>query len=300
MTLMECNPLPAVPVAFDMETSDPDDVFTLCILATHPRVELLSVTVTPGSDEQVGVVRHVLGLLGRSSVPVGGSTASNPKHVSEFHRKWLGDVPPARPDGSGPDVLAEALRRRPDAVLLTGAPLKNPGAMLKAHQDVRMSAWVAQGGFAGDSVVPPEHRLEKFAGRETCPTFNFNGAPAFAKDMLASDRIGGRWLVSKNVCHGVVYDAEFHSRVGALSRRTPGMRLVHEGMSVYLAGRPEGKAFHDPLAAAVALDRGVCGFREVEVYRERGDWGSRLSPGTGTWIAVSVDMDRFFSTLTES
>jgi len=251
-------------------------------------------------DQQVGIIRHVLNLLGRSSIPVGGSMASNPKHVSEFHRKWLGDVPPAKPDGLGPEVLAEAFSRRPEATLLTGAPLKNPGVMLESCPDVRIGSWVAQGGFAGDSVVPPEHRLEKFAGRETCPTFNFNGAPAFAKAMLASDRIGERWLVSKNVCHGVVYDAAFHARVGAIKPKTAGMRLVREGMQVYLASRSEGKAFHDPLAAAVALDRSVCGFREVEVYRERGDWGSRLKSGTGTRIAVSVDMERFFSILTES
>jgi pyrimidine-specific ribonucleoside hydrolase len=26
----------AIPIALDMETGDPDDVFTLCALATHP------------------------------------------------------------------------------------------------------------------------------------------------------------------------------------------------------------------------------------------------------------------------
>ena len=35
-----------IDISFDMETSDPDDVFTLCLLAHHPRVNLVSVTVT--------------------------------------------------------------------------------------------------------------------------------------------------------------------------------------------------------------------------------------------------------------
>ena len=48
------------PIVFDMETQDPDDVFTLCALATHPWARLVAVTVTPGSDEQIGVVEHVL------------------------------------------------------------------------------------------------------------------------------------------------------------------------------------------------------------------------------------------------
>jgi pyrimidine-specific ribonucleoside hydrolase len=45
-------------IAFDMETSDPDDVFTLCLLAHHPCVNLVSVTVTPGSKHQIGLVKY--------------------------------------------------------------------------------------------------------------------------------------------------------------------------------------------------------------------------------------------------
>lgn len=47
-------------IAFDMETQDPDDVLTLCLLATHPAVRLRAVTVNPGSKHQIGVVKHVL------------------------------------------------------------------------------------------------------------------------------------------------------------------------------------------------------------------------------------------------
>lgn len=86
----------------------------------------------------------------------------------------------------------------------------------------------------------------------------------------------------------------------ALSARslTPGMALVRQGMEVYLAKRRAGKAFHDPLAAAVALDESICGFREVEVYRERGGWGARVAAGTRTRISVSVDQERFLDVLT--
>jgi hypothetical protein len=35
---------------------------------------------------------------------------------------------------------------------------------------MRIERWVAQGGFAGDELVAPEHRLPKFAGRELCET----------------------------------------------------------------------------------------------------------------------------------
>ncbi len=99
------------------------------------------------------------------------------------------------------------------------------------------------------------------------------------------------------MCHGVVYDAAMHAEVSA-RRLTPGMALVHEGMGVYLARRRAGKAFHDPLAAAVALDESVCAFREVEVYRERGAWGARLAADTRTRISVAVDRTRFVDVLT--
>ena len=51
-------------IHFDMETQDPDDVMTLAILATHPRVELVGVTLTPGGSDQVGLVTHVLDEVG--------------------------------------------------------------------------------------------------------------------------------------------------------------------------------------------------------------------------------------------
>ncbi|WP_324787945.1 nucleoside hydrolase [Streptomyces sp. H51] len=286
----------AIPIVFDMETNDPDDVFTLCVLATHPWARLVAVTVMPGSDEQTGIVRHILGRLG-VTVPVGAHRPGRDmKVVSGFHWKWLGKVPPAEPDAEARQLLLSAFAQE-GATLLTGAPLKNPGALLEAKPDVHIPRWVAQGGFAGDSVVPPEHRLPKFEGRETCPTFNFNGAPAAALKLLNSPHVRERVLVSKNVCHGVVYDGEMHAALSA-RRLTPGMALVREGMEVYLAKRSGGKAFHDPLAAAVALDESVCTFREVEVYRERGAWGARLAADTGTRISISVDRTRFLDVLT--
>ena len=45
------------------------------------------------------------------------------------------------------------------------------------------------------------------------------------------------------------------------------------------------------------IDPSVCHFKEVEVYRNRGEWGSRLKEGTGTFISVSVDKARFIEVL---
>lgn len=277
-------------IHFDMETQDPDDVMTLAILATHPWAELVGVSLVPGGRDQVGLVHHVLGLLGRSNVPVGGDPTRTKPCVSAFHDKWLGrhEADVTVHARTVLDVTAEM-----GATLLTGGPLRN-----FAENVTRHPRWVAQGGFAGDSVVPPEHRLPKFEGRETCPTFNFNGAPQAALAMLNNSFHEEKTLVSKNVCHGLTWDHAFHARVVALPRRTNGLQLVYEGMSLYLRKNPEGKKLHDPLALAAALDPDVCSFARVEVYRHRGKWGSRLTPGSNTQISVSVDRERFFDVLT--
>ena len=78
-------------IAFDMETADPDDVFTLCLLAHHPKVNLVCVTVTPGSTKQIGLVKHILALLNKN-IPVGAKNILHYKDcVSTFHYNWLGE-----------------------------------------------------------------------------------------------------------------------------------------------------------------------------------------------------------------
>ncbi len=226
-------------IVFDMETQDPDDAFALCFLGSHPEVSLRAVTVTPGSKAQIGVVRYLLERLELSDVPVGARDADTEKPaVSGFHYKFLGSVPPAEPDGIAHELLAATLTTYPDAVLLTGGPLQNAGLLLEQHPSVSIRRWVGQGGFAGDNIVPAAYRLPKFEGRVTCPTFNFNGSPKAAQAMLTSKQVLSRDLVSKNVCHGVVYDRAFHQRLQPFRDATPGLQLIFAGMEFYLQRHP--------------------------------------------------------------
>ena len=288
-------------VLFDTDTGDPDDFFALCVLAGHPRVNVRAVTVTPGTRGQVGILRAALRRLELADVPIGARDPDHEKDcVSGFLRKTLQKPPEAPPDGFGHEVLAGALRQWPRAVLVTGAPVHNVALLLEHHQDVAVHRWVAQGGFAGDNVVPPEHRLPKFAGMETCSTFNFGGGSQAALAALDSDRIAQRDLVSKNVCHDVCYDRSVHERLGDVRDTNAGKRLLFDSMEQYLRKHKQGKLFHDPLAACVAIERSIADFREVEVYRENREWGSRLAQGTNTFIAVAVDKGRFWDVLLES
>ncbi|MEO3782336.1 nucleoside hydrolase [Actinocorallia sp. B10E7] len=288
-------------LCFDLETQDPDDVLTLCLVARHPRVRLRAVTVTPGSAGQVGLVRHVLRLLGREDVPVGARDPETGKeYVSGFHRRWLGGWSPAEPDGDPADVLLQVLAEHPEAVLLTGGPLRNLRLLLERGRPVRLARWVAQGGFAGDPLVPAERRLAKFDGLTACPTFNFNGEPVAALMALDdSAPIVRRELVSKNVTHGVRYDRVFHERLAPCRDRTAGLALIHQGMELYLRRRPGGKLLHDPTAACAAIDPSVADWAEARITREPGGWAARPARGTRTFITTGLDHDRLFAVFTE-
>jgi pyrimidine-specific ribonucleoside hydrolase len=288
-------------VVWDMETQDPDDFLTLLLLLGHPEVRLKAVTVTPGSPHQVGLVRQALARFGRD-LPVGAHNPAHPKPcVSSWHYKAYGKVPLSGDAAPGGEVLLRYCDEQ--TTLITGGPLKNLGAALRLStagggNAFRLARLIAQGGFAGEGVVPRERQLDKFKGLATCPTYNLNGDPASALAALKFAGIGVRRFVSKNVCHAVYYDQEMHLRFEAVKDKSLALGLIWKGMDVYLGQQPAGKKFHDPLAACCAIDESIGSWAEVELYRERGAWGARLSPGSGTWIITGYDHDKFVRTLT--
>lgn len=308
----------ALKVVFDMETGDPDDILTLLLLGAHRSVELRAVTITPGSHEQVAVVRWILRRMGLARVRLGAqdwpaNAAKKNCMQGRFYRSF-GQLPDGEPACEPADqVLLDCCDQ--GTTLLTGAPLHNLGAALR-FEGFRLGRWVAQGGFAGEGVVPRHLQMAKFAGKATCATWNFNGNVEAARAALASPAIGRRVLVSKNVCHRAVYDAALHAAFGAAARqaealvdrgkgkktdgearRSAALRLLHGAMDEYLARSPQGKKLHDPLALAVALDESVCSLAEVTVSRAAGGWGSALAAGSGTWISVDYDDTAFRAVL---
>ena len=107
-------------VAFNMETADPDDVVTLCWLSDHPQINLVSVLITPGSDDQISLVKHVLNILNKECL-IGARKPHHPKKcVSDFHYKWFGNnIPNDIECEKGSDVLAESYKRFNDLVVLS-------------------------------------------------------------------------------------------------------------------------------------------------------------------------------------
>jgi pyrimidine-specific ribonucleoside hydrolase len=282
-------------VVWDMETGDPDDFLTLLLLLGHPAVNLKAVTITPGTPAQVGLVRRALAWFGRD-LPVGAFDLDHPKDcVSAWHYRVYGEAPLSRDAEPGAAVLLRECDER--TTLVTGAPPKNLGAAVE-HGSLVLGRWVAQGGFAGEGVVPLERQLPKFRGRVTCPSYNLDGAPRAVRVALAAPGIRARRFVSKNVCHGVVYDEPLHAAVAAVKDASLALRLIWHGMEAYLRNNRSGKKLHDPLAACVAIDESIATWAEVELFRDRAGWGARLAPGSGVSIITGYDHHRFIEVLT--
>lgn len=297
------------PYIFDMETGDPDDVLTLLFLASHPAVHLCAVTITPGSNEQVALVRWLLQQMGLTHVRLGAQAwpknATTPVDLRSGFYKSFGRSLSGEPKCERADqVLLECCDKR--VTLVTGGPLHNLGDALKMDGFL-LGRLVAQGGFAGEGVVPRQEQMDKFKGKEVCRTWNFGGNIPAAQAALASAVIERKVCVSKNVCHSVYYDHQWHRALRAAaeteaknapaSRRALAFGMMYNTMDQYLRQKPGGKKLHDPLALAVALDESVCTLAEVQLFCQKGQWGSRLLPGSNVWISVAYDAAKFQAVL---
>jgi len=298
-------------IIFEMETSDPDDFMTLLWLADHPDVDLLAVLVTPGSNDQCRLIRWGLDHCGRTATPIGAlhgtawwSTVEGQRpRVSSFHYDVYGTQAAEHPVGDvalGPALLIALLPTSfggPNVTVLVGSAPKNLGHIWRNHPSIALSRWIQQGGFAGDNLVAEP--LEKFRGRLTCPSFNPGGAPKDTLALLASPQIARKVFVSKNVCHGVVWTRDLHRSLTARLVAEPrtGLRTMIAALDRYLVDKGVGKAMHDVVAATCALDERVCRFAEVEIYREKGEWGARAVDRTNTWISIGFDEERFIEVL---
>lgn len=293
---------------FDMETQDPDDFLTLILLCGHPKVNLKAVTLVPGSPYQIGLVKWLLAKFPKySGIPVGYFDI-NCRHnsVSAWHYKSFGEIPPSYDASPGSDIISSIVQENPSIILLTGGPLKNIANVIRNSNSERpfaLDTIVIQGGFAGTNIVPFEKQLSKFHGMKTCPTFNLGGDIPAARLVLESPLIRNKFLVSKNVCHGVTYNHKLHTQIGeiishSLSSNTLHLQMIHSVMSQY---RGE-KKLHDPFAACCAINRAIGEFVEVEMYCERVtkkgyEWGARkVEYTTNTFIIIDYDRSLFLQT----
>lgn len=83
------------------------------------------------------------------------------------------------------------------------------GALTQVAQYIKtrhIDILVMNGGFVGSNIVSITDQLDKFRGKETVRTFNFNCDVEAASAVLKSteQQIGKILLVGKNVCHSII------------------------------------------------------------------------------------------------
>ena len=295
--LMDSNT--RLPVVFDMETGDPDDFVTLLLLLGHPKVHLKAITIVPGTPDQIGFIRHVLNRFNRTDLPVGVFNVNAKPALSKFHYKIYQNVriDECRDAFDGSDIILKHCDEQ--TTLICGGPLKNLAKAIEKG-GLKLGRLVAQGGFAGDNIVPKEKRLSKFDGRITCPTFNLAADINAAHIVLNTDLIQEKYFVSKNVCHGVIYNEQTHRELEKIQDQSQSLGEIYHMMSVYLNRRGRtGKAFHDPLTACCAIDLSIGEWRDVRLFMDEKskEWGSSISDQPNVKIIVDYDHQKFLQTL---
>lgn len=123
--------------------------------------------------------------------------------------------------------------------VFVGGALTVVANYIKTHH---IDMLVMNGGFVGSNIAPVE--LEKFKGKETVRTFNFNCDVSATDYVLKAgkDRISEIVLVGKNVCHdarntraGIWKDGKYQKLFDAYNvkndKRQHDMLACHEGLA---------------------------------------------------------------------
>ena len=129
----------------------------------------------------------------------------------------------------------------------------------------KISTLVMNGGFVGDNIVPKEDRLEKFDGKKTIRTFNFN-CDVYSTDKVlksSTDKIEKIILVGKNVCHSIkntptgIWNDKESSKIFA-KYRVKDKKLQHDMLMC-----------HEGLCLLKMIDeKAYCEFEELYPYNE--------------------------------
>jgi pyrimidine-specific ribonucleoside hydrolase len=234
-------------------------------------------------------------------IPVGAYNINTEKSsVSDWHYKAYGHIAASKLAQSATDVLIN--NSTIDTVVVTGAILRNlENTIIQATKEQKAfnpSQIVIQGGFAGEGLVPAEKQLEKFRGQRTAISHNLSKHPRSVFSVLNYPEFKIRRFVSKNVCHKVVYDKEMHDYIGKLKEKNLSLKLIWQGMEVFLQDYPIGKMLHDPLAACCAIEPSIGEWVAVDIYQEKGAWGALASPSSNNYIIVDYNHELFLSTFT--
>lgn len=231
-------------VIFDMETGDPDDLITLIMLLRNPQVCLRAITCYQGSPLQIGLIKHVLDLAGKN-IPVGGWNPEEPKEISPYYQAVVGNWKSEKAQLTPVEAFQKFCTK--DNHVLTGASLTNLKAVLENLPELEISSMTTQGGYLGELA---KEILPKFKSRKEIRTYNLTSDVNAFTAVNYSTQIHELTYVTKDLCHGFMYDSQIHSKIQF--GQSPLDQLLKKCFEHYIfAGK--SKAMHDPLAMLYML-----------------------------------------------
>lgn len=291
-----------IPIIMELETGDPDDILAFLLALSHPRIQLKAVVMSPGTPDQIGLIRHLLRTYGKPDIPIGAFNLDHPKRsVSDWYSTTFGAFSDSRDAEPGLNIILEHCDQ--NTTMLCCGPMKNLGSAIayadQHHINFQFKKVVIQGGFAGEGVVPDEDLPEKFKGKTKCPSWNLGAAISDTKRILSSSRCPKIQLVSKNVCHSVLWDETLSQKLA--NAQNPMIHTIDGIMRHYQEKKGHPKIIHDIVAVACALDERVCDWANVDVlHSKREGWGASINSTSHIAIVTRFHSDQFIQTLTET
>lgn len=291
---------PKLPVLLDTDIgSDIDDAVALAYLLAQPRCELVGITTVSGEPHRrAALARAVCLAAGREDVPVHVGLESPLLAAPLQPRAPQAEVLPAealtgfenRP--TAVDFLRETIRARPGEItLLAIGPLTNLGVLFALDPELPMllKQLVLMGGAFWTRAAP----YTGATGAEWNLRCDPHAAAIVFRAPVPAVKVVGLDVTGK--CR--MPSADVRQKFASAS---PALKLVSKMAEVWFRDRPE-ITFHDPLAATLIFEPGLCGLTRRTV---RVDTDSPRAQGQAYFdgnsdsgpheVAETVDVEAFF------
>jgi purine nucleosidase len=259
--------------------NDIDDAVALAYLLAQPRCDLLGITtVTADPLARAKLVSVLCRAAGRdvpiypgAPKPLAVAPLQEPPPQAAALARWPHDE--RFPAGEAIQFLRRTIRAHPGEVtLLTIGPLTNAALLFTVDPEIPslLRALVMMGG----AFVTGPREAE----------WNLRNDPHAAHRVFATPVAVHRAIGLDVTTRVRMSSAAFLDRCD-----TPVLRPVADMAASWFAERGE-VTFHDPLAAAVVFDEGLCRFARGEVAIDTADGTASFRPGAAGPHEVAVDV----------
>jgi purine nucleosidase len=249
-----------IPVLFDTDIgTNVDDALALAYLLRQPACRLLGVTTVSGPvDRRAACAAAVCSAAGRADVPI-HCGASSPllfgpgqSDVPHFHALPAGPPVQFNARADAVEFLRDTIRQSPDPVmLLSTGPLTNIALLFALDPEIPrlLRGWVSMAGRfddARDASAETNCRIDPVAAAMAFSHWKAAAGPSVSVGLDVTTRC-------------VIASAELFARLTA-----PPLDVVRQMAGGWLAER-DTVAFHDPLAAVVIFNPGLCEYADGDV-----------------------------------